>query len=169
MNIRYGRLNATDQEVLEAAAQAEIHERIEEFPDKYDTVVGERGLKLSGGEKQRVAIARTVLKSPLVVLLDEATSSLDSNTEKNILKALNQDVCAGKTTLAIAHRLSTVKHADVILVLDNGSITERGSHDELIELDGLYASMWNSQSGSEGNNADSSDGADANSKPMQDK
>merc|ERR1719376_1627039 len=164
VNIGYGRIDATSDEVREAACQAEIHARIEEFPDQYDTVVGERGLKLSGGEKQRVAIARTVLKSPLVVLLDEPTSALDSNTERNILDAFKTNVCAGKTTLAIAHRLSTIKDADLILVLDNGVIAERGTHQELLETPGgLYASMWQSQSGGGGETAASSSADDDHS------
>ena len=111
----------------------------------YNTVVGERGLKLSGGEKQRVAIARTILKNPMVVLLDEATSALDSATEKNIQSALNQ-VCNSKTTMIIAHRLSTITHADMILVLKDGEIVQRGKHEELVVEDGLYKELWKQQS-----------------------
>merc|ERR1711860_260659 len=130
--------------VKAAAALAEIDEQISNFPDGYDTVVGERGLKLSGGEKQRVAIARTLLKSPLVVLLDEATSALDSTTEKHIQKALN-DICTNRTTLVVAHRLSTIVNANQILVLKEGEIIERGKHDELLELRGLYKELWDQQ------------------------
>jgi ATP-binding cassette, subfamily B (MDR/TAP), member 6 len=114
------------------------------FLIQYETQVGERGLRLSGGEKQRVAIARTILKAPQIVLLDEATSSLDTNTERNIQAALAR-VCANKTTLIIAHRLSTIIHADEILVLKEGEIVERGRHEQLLEDDGLYAEMWNQQ------------------------
>jgi len=149
MNIGYGRLDAGMDEICDAARQAEIHTRITEMSDGYDTVVGERGLKLSGGEKQRVAIARAALKAPLVVLLDEATSALDSNTEQSILNAFKTNVCSGKTTIAIAHRLSTIKHADLIVVLKDGTIAEQGTHEELIGMGpetGVYASMWKTQS-----------------------
>lgn len=114
------------------------------FPNQYDTQVGERGLRLSGGEKQRVAIARTILKGPQIVLLDEATSALDTQTERNIQSALAR-VCANKTTLIIAHRLSTIIHADEILVLKEGEIVERGRHEQLLGETGLYAEMWNQQ------------------------
>ena len=114
------------------------------MPDGYQTEVGERGLKLSGGEKQRVAIARTVLKAPPILILDEATSALDIHTEREIQAALDR-VSADRTTLIIAHRLSTVVHADEILALDEGVIVERGTHDELLRKNGLYASMWNRQ------------------------
>ncbi|CAK8695552.1 unnamed protein product [Clavelina lepadiformis] len=143
-NIRYGRVAASDEEVEEAAVSADIHHRIVNMPDQYDTVVGERGLKLSGGEKQRVAIARTLLKAPNVVLLDEATSALDTNTERNIQASLAR-VCAGRTSIVVAHRLSTIVSADCILVLKDGEIVERGRHDELIEEDGVYADMWQQQ------------------------
>ncbi|XP_055350507.1 ATP-binding cassette sub-family B member 6-like isoform X2 [Paramacrobiotus metropolitanus] len=143
-NIRYGRNTAEDEEVEEAARAAEIHDRILSFPDKYDTVVGERGLKLSGGEKQRVAIARTILKSPMVVLLDEATSALDTQTERQIQSSLAR-ICANRTTIIVAHRLSTIIHADQILVLQEGEIVERGSHDELLKYDGKYRAMWEEQ------------------------
>ena len=143
-NIRYGRHDASDVEVEEAAKLAQIGEFIDSLPIKYDTEVGERGLKLSGGEKQRVAIARTILKAPPILILDEATSALDTHTEREIQSSLDQ-VSKNRTTLVIAHRLSTVVHADMILVLENGEIVERGVHSELLELDGLYASMWSRQ------------------------
>lgn len=115
------------------------------FPDRYETKVGERGLRLSGGEKQRVAIARTLLKAPIIVLLDEATSALDTHTERNIQAALAR-VCANRTTIIVAHRLSTIIHADEILVLKEGSIVERGKHEQLLQLDdGIYADMWQQQ------------------------
>lgn len=143
-NIRYGRWDATDAEVREAARLAQIDRFIESLPEGYDTPVGERGLKLSGGEKQRVAIARTILKSPPILLLDEATSALDTFTEKEIQDALDR-VSQGRTTLVIAHRLSTVVGADEIIVLDQGEIVERGSHAQLLAAEGVYAAMWNRQ------------------------
>jgi ATP-binding cassette subfamily B protein len=143
-NIRYGRWDASDAEVEEAARQAQIDGFIGRTPKGYETEVGERGLKLSGGEKQRVAIARTILKGPPILLLDEATSALDSHTEKDIQDELDR-VAENRTTLVIAHRLSTIVNADEILVLDSGAIIERGTHHELIARGGLYASMWNRQ------------------------
>jgi len=143
-NIRYGRWDASDPEVEEAARQAQIDGFIRRVPKGYETEVGERGLKLSGGEKQRVAIARTILKGPPILLLDEATSALDSHTEKDIQDELDR-VAENRTTLVIAHRLSTIINADEILVLDRGAIIERGTHRELLAHDGLYASMWNRQ------------------------
>ncbi len=143
-NIRYGRWDASDAEVEEAAGLAQIDNFIRMSPDGYETEVGERGLKLSGGEKQRVAIARTILKSPPILLLDEATSALDSHTEKEIQDALDR-VSTGRTTLVIAHRLSTIVGADEIIVLDQGRIAERGTHHQLLLKSGLYASMWNRQ------------------------
>ncbi|MGA7971952.1 MAG: ABC transporter ATP-binding protein/permease [Pseudolabrys sp.] len=143
-NIRYGRWEATDEEVEAAAKLAQIDTFISMAPKGYETEVGERGLKLSGGEKQRVAIARTILKSPPILLLDEATSALDSHTEKEIQDALER-VSTGRTTLVIAHRLSTIVGADEIIVLDQGEIVERGTHYALLAKDGLYASMWNRQ------------------------
>jgi ATP-binding cassette subfamily B protein len=143
-NIRYGRWDASDAEVEAAAALAQIDGFIRSTPKGYETDVGERGLKLSGGEKQRVAIARTILKSPPILLLDEATSALDSHTEKEIQDALDR-VSQNRTTLVIAHRLSTIVAADEIIVLDQGMIAERGTHLQLLAENGLYASMWNRQ------------------------
>jgi ATP-binding cassette subfamily B protein len=143
-NIRYGRWEATDAEVEEAARLAQIDGFIRLSPKGYETEVGERGLKLSGGEKQRVAIARTILKAPPILVLDEATSALDSHTEKEIQDALDR-VSQNRTTLVIAHRLSTIVAADEIIVLDQGVIVERGTHQALLAKGGLYASMWNRQ------------------------
>jgi len=140
-NIRYGRPKATNAQVREAAELAQIHDFIMTLPQGYDSLVGERGLKLSGGEKQRVAIARTILKSPPILMLDEATSALDSHTEKEIQDALER-VARERTSLVIAHRLSTVVHADNVIVLDRGEIVEQGTHLELLALGGLYASLW---------------------------
>ena len=140
-NIAYGRPDATREEVLQAATHAHIRHFIESLPDGYDTVVGERGLKLSGGEKQRVAIARAILKRPRILIFDEATSALDSHAEKAIQAAL-REIATDHTTLVIAHRLSTVIDADQILVMDHGRIVERGSHRELLAREGMYARMW---------------------------
>ena len=143
-NIRYGRTGASDEEVHEAARMAQIADFIAMLPDGYQSMVGERGLKLSGGEKQRVAIARTILKAPPILMLDEATSALDTQTEQEIQAALDV-VSRGRTTLVIAHRLSTVIAADEIIVLRQGEIAERGTHRELLDAGGLYAEMWNRQ------------------------
>ena len=143
-NINYGKPSATREEIIQAAKIADIHDFIESIPDKYKTVVGERGLKLSGGEKQRVAIARTVLKSPSIYFFDEATSALDTTTEKKIIKNLDV-ISKDKTTLIIAHRLSSVFNADNIIVIDRGEIVESGNHKELLTLNGLYAEMWDKQ------------------------
>ena len=143
-NIRYGRMSAPETEVREAAELAQIGTFIEQLPDGYDSMVGERGLKLSGGEKQRVAIARTILKAPPILILDEATSALDSHTEQEIQAALDL-VSKGRTTLVIAHRLSTIITADEIIVLKDGEIAERGRHADLLRMKGLYASMWDRQ------------------------
>ncbi len=143
-NIRYGRPEATDAEVREAARLAQISDFIDGLPDGFNTQVGERGLKLSGGEKQRVAIARTILKSPPILILDEATSALDTQTEREIQTALDA-VAQDRTTLVIAHRLSTVINADEIIVLRDGRIAERGDHEGLLAQEGLYAQMWNRQ------------------------
>ena len=140
-NIRYGKPDAKQAEVREAARLAQIHDFIVSTPQGYNALVGERGLKLSGGEKQRVAIARTILKAPPILMLDEATSALDSHTEMDIQDALER-VARNRTTLVIAHRLSTVVHADNILVLDHGEIVEQGAHMELLSRGGLYASLW---------------------------
>ena len=143
-NIRYGRPDATEEEVINAAKLAQIDDFIATLPGGYKSMVGERGLKLSGGEKQRVAIARTILKGPPILVLDEATSALDSHTEKEIQDALDS-VAKDRTTLVIAHRLSTIIHADNILVLDKGRVVEQGTHAELLVKAGLYASLWNRQ------------------------
>ncbi|CAM1637220.1 ABCB family ABC transporter ATP-binding protein/permease [Bartonella apis] len=143
-NIRYGRPDASNEEVKKAAEMAQIGDFIAQLPDGYQSMVGERGLKLSGGEKQRVAIARTILKAPPILILDEATSALDTATELEIQYALDV-VSRGRTTLVVAHRLSTIIGADEILVLKGGQIIERGKHDELLAKDGLYASMWHKQ------------------------
>ena len=143
-NIAFGRPGATRDDVIEAAGMAQISGFIASLPDGFDTVVGERGLKLSGGEKQRVAIARAVLKRPRIFLFDEATSALDSHTEQAIQKSLT-DVSRGSTTVVIAHRLSTVVDADQILFVEAGEIRERGSHLQLLALDGHYAALWNRQ------------------------
>jgi ABC-type transport system involved in Fe-S cluster assembly fused permease/ATPase subunit len=143
-NIRYGRDGATDEEVAAAANDAQIDAFIRSLPQGYRSQVGERGLKLSGGEKQRVAIARTMLKGPPILVLDEATSALDTFTEREIQAALER-VSKGRTTLIIAHRLSTVVHADEILVLDKGAIAERGTHDGLLARGGIYAALWSRQ------------------------
>ena len=143
-NISYGNPEASRDEIINAAKIAGIHDFIESIPDKYQTIVGERGLKLSGGEKQRVAIARTVLKNPSIFFFDEATSALDSSTEKDIIENLN-NISKGKTTLIIAHRLSTVSKADNIIVIDKGEIVEEGNHPTLLAKKGLYSSMWDKQ------------------------
>ena len=140
-NIAYGKAGATRAQIEGAAKAAKIHDFIMELPDGYETTVGERGLKLSGGEKQRVGIARTLLKNPPILLLDEATSALDTETEADIQKSL-QEMSQGRTTLTIAHRLSTIADADLIVVLENGVVVEQGTHDDLLSRDGRYASLW---------------------------
>lgn len=146
-NISYGNPNASEKEIYNAAKSADIHNFIINLPDGYQTIVGERGLKLSGGEKQRVAIARAILKNPSIFFFDEATSALDSTTEKEIQKNL-QAISKNRTTLVIAHRLSTAADADEILVLEQGEITERGNHEELLSKKGKYSEMWNKQKSS---------------------
>ena len=143
-NIAFGKHGSTDEEVVAAAKAADIHDFILRLPDGYDTTVGERGVKLSGGEKQRIAIARAAIKKPGIFVFDEATASLDSRTERTILENFLQ-VTAGTTAIVIAHRLSTVVHADEIVVLDKGSVVEQGSHDTLVEHGGVYSAMWNAQ------------------------
>jgi ATP-binding cassette subfamily B protein len=143
-NLRYARPDATDAELVEAAREARIHDLIETLPDGYDTVVGERGYRMSGGEKQRLAIARMLLKSPRVVILDEATSHLDSESEFAIQRALG-DALRGRTALVIAHRLSTIVAADRILVIDDGRIVQTGTHEELLREGGLYADLYRTQ------------------------
>ena len=143
-NIGYGRPSASKEEIIEAAKMAQVHDFVMQLPEGYDAIVGERGLKLSGGEKQRVAIARTILKAPPILILDEATSALDTMTEQEIQSALGM-VSKDRTTLVIAHRLSTVVDADEILVLVAGEIVERGKHADLLESNGVYADMWNRQ------------------------
>ena len=143
-NIRYGRPSASEEEVIAAAGLAQIHEFVSGLPSGYATLVGERGLKLSGGEKQRVAIARTILKGPPILILDEATSALDSRTERGIQAALKA-IARGRTTIVIAHRLSTVVDADEIIVIDDGRIVERGTHETLLARRGMYADMWSRQ------------------------
>jgi len=143
-NIAYGRPDASTEAVYAAAKSAHIHDFIESLPEKYDTIVGERGLKLSGGEKQRVAIARTILKNPAILIFDEATSALDSQSEKHIQAELKR-IAQNRTTLTIAHRLSTIADADQILVMENGHIIERGTHQQLLAAKGIYAQMWELQ------------------------
>ena len=143
-NISYGRPDASEAEVVEAARQAQIDGFIAKLPDGFKTMVGERGLKLSGGEKQRVAIARTILKGPPILMLDEATSALDSHTEREIQDELDR-VAKDRTTLVIAHRLSHNRPCRLIIVLDDGRIVEQGRHAELMDKNGLYASMWSRQ------------------------
>jgi ATP-binding cassette subfamily B protein len=159
-NIAYGNTNASRDEVIAAAESAHIREFIESLPDKYDTMVGERGLKLSGGEKQRVAIARTLLKNPRILIFDEATSALDSKTEK-IIQAELREIAANRTTLVIAHRLSTIVDADEILVMEHGRIVERGGHHALLLKNGSYAQMWALQQEEEAESADYSRRNDA--------
>jgi ABC-type transport system involved in Fe-S cluster assembly fused permease/ATPase subunit len=143
-NIRYAKLDASDEEIRQAAKHANIHDFIVSLPQGYDTIVGERGLKLSGGEKQRIAIARVILKNPRILVFDEATSSLDSHSEQLILESLKQ-VAEKHTTLVIAHRLSTIIDADNIIVLDSGAVVEEGSHQQLLDKQGLYAHLWKLQ------------------------
>jgi ATP-binding cassette subfamily B protein len=144
-NIRYGRIDATDEEIVEAAKRAEIHDMIMEMENGYDTPVGERGVRLSGGQKQRIAIARIFLKNPPILILDEATSSVDTQTEKLIQEALNT-LKENKTTIIIAHRLSTIQDADQIVVIKEGSIVEKGKHSDLLKLEGLYCELCKTQS-----------------------
>ena len=142
----YGSFDATDEEIIEAAKAAEAHEFIQNLPDGYDTMAGERGVKLSGGQRQRITIARAILKDPEILVLDEATSDVDTETEMLIQRSLDR-LTADRTTFAIAHRLSSIKDADQIVVLEDGRVRERGTHDALIEEGGLYANLWAVQAG----------------------
>ena len=139
-NLRFAKPEATDAELVAAARVAQIHDHLESLPDGYDTVVGERGYRFSGGEKQRLAIARAVLRDPAVLVLDEATSALDTQTEQAVQAAIDA-ASAGRTTITIAHRLSTIRDADEIIVLDHGQIVERGRHDDLMARSGHYAAL----------------------------
>ncbi|KAI1005636.1 Heavy metal tolerance protein [Podosphaera aphanis] len=143
-NIRYAKLYAADEEVYEACKAASVHDKIMKFPDGYNSKVGDCGVKLSGGEKQRIAIARVILKQPQIILLDEATSAVDTETEELIQKGL-QSLCQGRTTFVVAHRLSTIINADHILVVMNGEVIEEGTHEELIRNNGKYKDLWSKQ------------------------
>jgi ATP-binding cassette subfamily B protein len=145
-NIRYGSFDATREQIIHAAKLAEAHEFIEQLPQGYDTIVGERGQKLSGGQRQRLAIARAILKDPPILILDEATSAVDNETEAAIQKSLAK-ITQNRTTIAIAHRLSTIRSADCIYVMDKGQIVEQGTHEELLAIAGIYAGLWFVQSG----------------------
>ena len=145
-NIAYGRLDASQEDVIEAANIAEAHAFIEALPDGYDTIVGERGQKLSGGQRQRISIARAVLKDPAILILDEATSSVDNETEAAIQRSMER-ISVGRTTIVIAHRLSTVRNAHRIYVLDGGRLVEQGRHEDLLAIEGVYEMLWNVQTG----------------------
>jgi ATP-binding cassette subfamily B protein len=144
MNLQYAKADATQDEIENAAKAANIHDFVMGLPDRYETIVGERGFRLSGGEKQRLSLARVILKNPRILVLDEATSSLDSESEALIQEALKR-VMAGRTCIVIAHRLSTILAADLILVIDQGQIIERGTHNELLMQAGLYARLYETQ------------------------
>ena len=143
-NILYGRLDATEEEIVEAAKRANIHDYIMSLENGYETVIGERGVRLSGGQKQRLSIARVFLKNPPILILDEATSALDNTTEILIQQALDE-LCKGRTTIVVAHRLSTIKNADEIAVIADGRITEQGNHEALMAKGGMYADLYNLQ------------------------
>jgi ATP-binding cassette subfamily B protein len=145
-NVEYGTFDASDAMIRRAAESAEATEFIDEMPDDFDTVVGERGQTLSGGQRQRLSIARAVLKDPPILVLDEATSAVDNETEAAIQRSL-EHITEARTTLVVAHRLSTIRHADKIVVMRHGKIAEEGRHDELVELDGIYANLWKVQTG----------------------
>ena len=166
-NISYGRPGATDEQVVAAAKAAFIHDRIMALEDGYDTVVGERGYRFSGGERQRLAIARVILEDPPILILDEATSALDTESERVVQQAL-EALMQRRTTIAIAHRLSTIRNADVIFVIDRGTIVERGTHDELLAQGGLYARLYQEQFGDGAVEAHCSDGVIlANGRPCR--
>ena len=166
-NISYGRPNATDEEVVAAAKAAFIHDRIIALEHGYDTVVGERGYRFSGGERQRLAIARVILEDPPILVLDEATSALDTESERVVQQAL-ESLIQRRTTIAIAHRLSTIRNADVIFAIDHGTIVERGTHDELFAQGGLYARLYEEQFGDGVVEAHCSDGVIlANGRPCR--
>ena len=143
-NIAYGKIGATDEEIIEAAKKANIHDFIMSLPDGYDTQVGERGVRLSGGQRQRISIARVFLKNPQILILDEATSALDNESERYIQNSLDE-LAKGRTTIVIAHRLSTIINADIIYVIGNGTVKEKGTHKELLEKNGTYAKYYNMQ------------------------
>jgi ATP-binding cassette subfamily B protein len=143
-NILYGKPDATEAEMIEAAKRANIHDYVMTLEDGYDTEIGERGVKLSGGQKQRISIARVFLKDPAILILDEATSALDNTTEVLIQQSLDE-LCKGRTTLVVAHRLSTIRNADEIAVVSEGRVTERGTHEELMALGGTYSALYSLQ------------------------
>ncbi len=145
-NIAYGTPDATLEEIMQAAEIAEAHSFIERLPQGYDTIVGERGQKLSGGQRQRLAIARAILKNPPILILDEATSAVDNETEAAIVRSLEKITC-NRTTIAIAHRLSTIRHADRIYVMEQGEVVEQGDHETLLAQNGVYAGLWQVQTG----------------------
>ena len=147
-NIAYGSFEASQEQIIQAAKSAEAHDFIQQLPQRYETIVGERGQKLSGGQRQRIAIARTILKNPPILILDEATSAVDNETEAAIQKSL-QTITQNRTTIAIAHRLSTIRHSDCIYVMDKGQLTEQGTHEKLLAQNRIYAKLWRVQSGSE--------------------
>jgi ABC-type multidrug transport system fused ATPase/permease subunit len=139
-NIAYGKADATDAEIMDAARKANAHDFISKFPEQYETIVGERGIKLSGGQRQRIAIARAILKNPAILILDEATSSLDSESEQLVQDAL-ENLMKGRTSFVIAHRLSTIRNANKIVVIDKGIVSEAGNHNELMNHNGLYRKL----------------------------
>ena len=143
-NIKFGKADATDEEVIAAAKYAAVHRNIDEFQNKYETVLGERGITLSGGQKQRVSIARAIIKEPKILLFDDCLSAVDTETEEEILQNF-QKVSEDKTTLIVSHRLSSVKNADTILVLENGIIIQQGTHTELLNTDGYYKELYHKQ------------------------
>jgi ATP-binding cassette, subfamily B, bacterial len=145
-NIRYGNFDASREQIIQAAKLAEAHEFIQDLPQGYNTIVGERGQKLSGGQRQRLAIARAILKDPPILILDEATSAVDNETEAAIQRSLDK-ITQNRTTIAIAHRLSTIRQADRIYVINNGQIVEQGTHNQLLKLSGIYAELWDMQLG----------------------